>query len=35
MKCDQQNISLAQFEKIKELSDYHNTLTFECVNQQK
>lgn len=35
MKCDLQNISLAQFDKIKEMSDHYNALSIECVNQQK
>jgi len=35
LKCECQNVGLAQYEKIKELSDYHNTMSIDCVNAQK
>ena len=35
LKCDCENISLAQFEKIKELSDQHAQLSLTCAESQK
>lgn len=34
-KCDCQNASMAQIEKIKELADAQSALTLECVEAQK